>query len=536
LPQGLADTSKIKVKVDSQGKQVEKKFHKVQILDRGRFLLCRHGERDAHRSSQEAPWYFIGVEVRSILQLFGTRDVRNAVVGSVVVFGGLALAGLTFYAHTIGEARLAGIAAMASLGFVILILIFVVPPLARNASREASQLNLPFEFTVGGAVILVLLAVIGFSAWNTGNNLLFLILSFLLAAVVIAFFAGGLCLKKLDVKMRFPETIFAGEETHIFVSLTNRKRIFPSYSVVAEVRGQTREESAAAPELRRLLPKFIANRLSRPPIIRRTLDHFVHVPRNSTLETRTAHTFTERGRFVIKDFEISTRFPFGFFRHRRRLPARETELIVFPNFEPITHRLDELPLDAGTLESTLRGLGQDLYALRDYQPNDDLRRVDWKATARSAQLTVREFSAEDERRVNIIFDTRVPPKMRGGLKLRGIIEAEQKGENVQRPKRFEKSVSSAAALLSYFSQEQAEIRLVIDGDEGEFGIGSRHLHDSMKRLSVVEPNFDETAKSVSKLHIELLDSEENSHNILISAFGESGLDGEIARKTRIITF
>jgi hypothetical protein len=50
---------------------------------------------------------------------------------------------------------LAGIAAGASLVFVLLILVFVVPPLARSASQEASQMNLPFEFTVGGAVIWV---------------------------------------------------------------------------------------------------------------------------------------------------------------------------------------------------------------------------------------------------------------------------------------------------------------------------------------------------------------------------------------------
>jgi predicted helicase len=33
LPQGLADTSKIKIKVDSQGKKVEKEVHRVQMLD-----------------------------------------------------------------------------------------------------------------------------------------------------------------------------------------------------------------------------------------------------------------------------------------------------------------------------------------------------------------------------------------------------------------------------------------------------------------------------------------------------------------------
>ena len=98
-------------------------------------------------------------------QLFSLRDVRNAALGTIVLVGGVGLAGLTFFVRP--NPRLAGIAAGLSLVFVLLILIFVVPPLARNASREASQLNLPFELTPGGAIMLVLIAIVGFSAWTT---------------------------------------------------------------------------------------------------------------------------------------------------------------------------------------------------------------------------------------------------------------------------------------------------------------------------------------------------------------------------------
>ena len=471
-----------------------------------------------------------------LTEIFGGRDLRNAAVGTVVVLGGLTLAGITLFAHWIGEPRVAGFAAIVSLIFVLLILIFVVPPLARNAGREASQMNLPFEFTAGGAMILGLVVIVGFSAWNTGNNLLFLILSFIFAAIAVAFFVGSFTLKKLDVKMRFPETIFAGEETHIFVSLTNRKILFPSFSVVAEVRGREREESVAGQEIREILPAWVADRLSRPPIIRRTLDHFVHIPRNQTIETKTSHVFSRRGRLVIKDFEISTKFPFGFFRHRRRLPARETELIVFPNFEPIRHELDDLALETGNQEAMHRGVGQDLYALREYRPNDDLRRVDWKATARTTQLTVREFSAEDDKRVNIILDTRMPSSSRGQHKLRDVIDAEQRGDNLLRPERFEKGVSIAAALMSYFTNEQAEIRLIIDGEAGEFGIGSRHLHDSFKRLAVVEPKFVPDADVGSSAVLpEIVDNEEKSHNFLVTAVREADLDPEFARVSRVVT-
>src|SRR5687768_3515622 len=172
---------------------------------------------------------------KALAQLFSLRDLRNAVLGVVVIIGGLGLSGLTLYAHQAGNVWLAGIAAGISLVFVLLILIFVVPPLARNAGREASQMNLPFEFTVGGAIVLGLILIVGFSAWNTGNNLLFLVLSFLISSIVVGFFAGSISLKKLDVTMRFPETILAGQPAPILVSVTNRKRIFPAFSVVIEV-------------------------------------------------------------------------------------------------------------------------------------------------------------------------------------------------------------------------------------------------------------------------------------------------------------
>ncbi len=129
-------------------------------------------------------------------------------------------------------------------------------------AREASQMDLPFDLTLGGAIMLGLILIVGFSAWNTGNNLLFLILSFLAASMIVGFFAGSACLKKIDVRMRFPETIFAGEETPILVTLHNRKRVLPTFSVIAEVRGQERERSAVLDELQTIIPRRLAERLA----------------------------------------------------------------------------------------------------------------------------------------------------------------------------------------------------------------------------------------------------------------------------------
>ena len=433
------------------------------------------------------------MNLKDLSQLFSLRDLRNAGLGVVVVIGGLGLSLLTLYAHETGNVRFAEISAISSLVFVLLILIFVVPPLARNAGREASQMNLPFEFTTGGAVMLVLILIVGFSAWNTGNNLLFIVLSFLLAAMIVGFFAGSICLKKLDIRMRFPDIIFAGKPTPILVSLTNRKRIFPAFSVVAEVRGKERERSIAADDLEAILPHWISSRLGRAPTVRRTLNHFVHIGRNETVEIKTDHIFPNRGRLLIKDFELSTKFPFGFVRHRRRLPARAAELIVFPKIEAVDPELENNPMNAGNHSTGRRGTGVDLLALREYQPHDDLRRIDWKATARTRQLTVREYANEDEKRVTVIFDTSIPFDAEKAVSLREKIAAEQGGKPVVASERFEAGATLAASILSHFADEGAEIQLVIDGDAGEFGLGRTHLHETFRRLALAEPNFAATA-------------------------------------------
>jgi hypothetical protein len=252
------------------------------------------------------------MEIRVVRELFNLRDVRNAALGIVVLFGGLGLAGLTYLAHIYGAPRLAGFAAGTSLLFVLLILIFVIPPLVRNASREASQLNLPFEITTGGAIMLVLIAIVAFSAWNTANNLLFLVLSFMVAAMIVGFITGGLCLKKLEIKMRFPETIFAGEETHILVNLNNRKRLFPSYSVVAEVRGTEREEidscgrpASPASRIHRQTTVKAAHTPTSPRLLRlRATSHRDRVK----VETRLFRIAEDS---LSRIFELSTKFPLG---------------------------------------------------------------------------------------------------------------------------------------------------------------------------------------------------------------------------------
>ncbi|MER3430092.1 MAG: hypothetical protein C4325_08715 [Blastocatellia bacterium] len=455
-----------------------------------------------------------------IVSLIGLKDLRTALIGLLAVGAGILLAGLTLLAHRTGNPRLAFTAAALSLVFVVVLLVFVVPPLARNAGREASELNLPFELTAGGAIAAALFAIVGFSAWNTGNNLLFLVLAFILAAILVGFALGSLSLRKIEVRMRFPEAIFAGEPTRILINIDNRKRILPAVSVVMEVRGTEQTESIAAAEYRKSLPRFIAEKMAKAPVVRKPLGHFPFLKGQESVETIVNYVFPVRGRFLIRDFELSTRFPFSFFCHRRRLNARETELYVFPSIERLGSEIyDALP-QSGKLFSMRKGSGQDLLALRQYRPNDDQRRIDWKATARSRSLIVKEFAAEDDLKASIYLDPRVPTEDFRFSGIREMLAAESSGTLFPLSVRFEKGVSLAASLLAHLNKLQAETRLSIGESSGRFGVGASHLIESLRMLAVAMPvaaGLD--ANAARSLPISLTDAEDYKI-VIITAFAE----------------
>lgn len=389
------------------------------------------------------------------------RGWRNAILGTLLVMCGLASALIAMIARRAGDFSLSSIASIASLVFVALISLLVVPPLVRSSRREFNGFDFPFAVTAGGVIFLGIVAIVAFAAWSTGNNLLFMVFSVLASTLFIAWVAARVSLRDLVVSARFPDHIFAGETAPVIVTLRNGKRLLPSLSVLVESRSPAFETNNA--------------KNKRPPrkFAKRPLAHFTYVPRRAAAEQRSEQLFPARGHVLITGFELSTRFPFGFFRRRIRLHARNVDLIVYPKLETIGDELHALPMNAGRQASARRCAGHELLALRDYQPQDDLRHVDWKATARASRLVVREFMAEDERRITIQFDTR--------------IVGEENDKDVIR--RFERGVTHTASLAAHFIDEHAEVRLTLGNDAGQYGKGRDHLYDCLKRLALVAPRF-----------------------------------------------
>jgi uncharacterized protein (DUF58 family) len=301
----------------------------------------------------------------------------------------------------------------------------------------------------------------------------------------------------------------------VIVTLRNTKRFFPSFSVLVEARGPIEADPTAKKWRRRKRIKFT----------KRALAYFMYVPHRAAAEQRVEQLFEKRGHVLITGFEISTRFPFGFFRRRRRLRARNVDLIVYPKPEPISDELHLLPINAGPHLSMRRGAGFDLFSLRDYQPQDDLRHIDWKATARSRRLTVREFTAEDERRITIALDTALP----------GDVNEREAHE------RFEKGVTYAVSLVTHFIAERAEVRLMLGEEMGRYGTGQEHLYASLRRLALVTPRSDDSEdKKVSSQDAPQVEENVASHladsnfAILLTTAPPGSIPANVWRSSHVI--
>ena len=156
----------------------------------------------------------------------------RVILGTLLVIAGLTSALVTVLARSNGDNSLAGAAAILSLLIAFLLTIFIVPPLARSARVEVANIDFPFEPTSGGGVFLVIIIVVGFAAWNTGNNLLFLVFSLLCSTLFVGWVHAGTSLRDLTVSARFPDHIFAAEAAPVIVTLRNTKRVLPSFSIL----------------------------------------------------------------------------------------------------------------------------------------------------------------------------------------------------------------------------------------------------------------------------------------------------------------
>ena len=133
----------------------------------------------------------------------------------------------------------------------------------------------------------------------------------------------------------------------------------------------------------------------------------VDLPKEGDGRVRTTIHPTRRGRFTPTQVVVRVEGPLGLMA-RQRSRSMPSVLRVHPPFR--SKQEAELKinkarlLEIGLRSAQGRGGGTEFEQLREYGPDDEFRRVDWAATARSSKPIVRTYRAERNQTVMVLLD------------------------------------------------------------------------------------------------------------------------------------
>ena len=355
-----------------------------------------------------------------------------------------------------GNLWVAGAAALAALALAGWVAVTIVPVLARRTTLRWFAHRIEYKVTREGWLYIAGVMTIAMAALNTGNNLVFMILSSLLAGLLASGVLSTISLTGVALRLDLPEHLFACQPVMAQVELRNEKQTLPSFSL--RVVGAEPKKKLTGKE---------------PSILTRPV-YFPHLPRHSAIAQKVELIFPHRGVYRQDALRISTRFPFGFLQKARRVDT-SLEAIVYPRIEPTEEFYEVLPLLSGELESFRKGRGHDLYSIRDHQPSDGARFVDWKASARSRSLKVREFTREDERRVVLVLDSflysgDVPGYLSPG----------------QAAEKFERAVTLCACLAWHFYEIDAVLACRTGSGSTPLAPAGETIYDVLRHLALLE--------------------------------------------------
>jgi uncharacterized protein (DUF58 family) len=394
----------------------------------------------------------------TIAQVWAKADrpgVRAFFISIAALGVALFLALYSGAAAEVGHAAFSIAAALAALLLAGWVAVTMVPILAKRTPLRWIGYRMEYKITREGWIYIGGIIIVALAALNTGNNLLFLILASLIAIILMSGILSSITLTGIEMRLAFPEHIFAGQTVRAQVELENEKLTLPSFSL--RVEGATTKKSPAAA-------------LLETPV------YFPYVPKHQQLRQSVPITFVHRGSYRQDMFRIVTRFPFGFLQKARRVELR-TEALVYPSVEASQDFFEILPALHGALESLSKGSGQDLYALRGYVPTDSARHVHWKASARSGSLMVREFTREDDCRVLLVLDPYVS----------GAIGGPDATPSSNVCERFERAVNLCASIAWYFFERNAQLQFRSAGLETSLAAAEDNIFTILRHLALAQP-------------------------------------------------
>ncbi|WP_182111727.1 MULTISPECIES: DUF58 domain-containing protein [unclassified Actinotalea] len=211
----------------------------------------------------------------------------------------------------------------------------------------------------------------------TGTALLWALLVVVLCAVDVALAASP---RRVAVTRRVPGSVRLTETTRSTLTLTNRSG--------RRLRGVVRDAW-------------------QPSAGTGTNRHRVDLPDGEAVRVVTSLAPTRRGDRLADRVTIRTWGPLGLAGRQLSLavPGRLRVLPEFASRRHLPSRLARLRELDGRTAVQVRGAGTEFDSLREYVIGDDVRSIDWRATARRSEVVVRTWRPERDRRVMIVIDT-----------------------------------------------------------------------------------------------------------------------------------
>jgi len=265
-----------------------------------------------------------------------------------------------------------------------------------------------------GIRLAVLALAMGLAALNTGNNLIYLMLALVLGLAVTSAAASVWSLRLMRVTPHLPAEVLRGRPFLAGVEVSGRFPFLPQTWVDVRILG-----------------------LPRP------VDLEVAVTAGDGRgSASTGLTVDRRGVYGNLSITAVTGYPLDLAVYQTRRPLDVT-LTVLPAFRPLT----SLKVTSGgadgfreTASRSAAGAGFELRDIREYTPADDARHIDWRSSARTRRLMVREFERERDRSIDLVLDHESPDD-----------EA------------FEPVIERCAAILDLAARSGYEVRLLAPG-------------------------------------------------------------------------
>jgi uncharacterized protein (DUF58 family) len=175
----------------------------------------------------------------------------------------------------------------------------------------------------------------------------------------------------------------------------------------------------------------------------------VSLGRGETVDLEYTVAGDRRGIFVFRGVEATTGDYLGVFRRRTIFPA-PTQLTIAPEtlkLRKLAIRPRRTRATAGPIPARQGGSGIDFFGIREYQPGDPLRWVNWRVSARHHRtLFTNEFEQERIADVGLILDAR----RRTDIRLNGHAL-------------FERAVRATASLAETFLGDGNRVALLVYG-------------------------------------------------------------------------